>query len=328
MVNIFSKLQIPLFFRHPIISGVGAIISGIACSFISDYSISKVWESTHVDYLVVKLIAVLLACPWVYVLLGALLVILNCYASHESTKALEKENEDLNSDLSDKTIKLSNAEAELKNLNSQKNGYQENIQELNDQIYGLQNRLAVGWLKHVFKTKGFGTNERVSIYFELNNEFTLLARYSLNPTYNQIHRQKFPVNQGVISKAWAEGHWIEDRCPVHNLGNSNYKQYMAKKYCFNQRDIDKFAMKSCWYVAVAISKADDNVGVIVFESIVQNRITTTDVEELISYCKSEQSHLVQFIEESIALDNAKRMESANIARNTDQDILSLMNGGF
>lgn len=321
-------MRIPLFFRHPIFAGAGAIISSIACSFISDYSISKVWETTHVEFLVVKVIAVLLASPWTYVLLGALLIVLNCYISYESTKALEKENEDLKGDLSDQTIKLSNTEAQVRNLNSQKNGYQENIQELNDQIYKLQNRLAVGWLKHVFKNKGFGTNERVSIYFELNNEFTLLARYSQNPTYNQIHRQKFPVNQGVISKAWAEGQWIEDKCPVHNLGNSSYKQYMARKYFFNQRDIDRFAMKSCWYVAVAISKADDNVGVIVFESIVQNRITTTDVEDLIRYCKSEQSHLVQFIEESIALDNAKRMESPNIARNTDQDILSLMRGGL
>lgn len=319
-------MKVPLLFRHPIFSGIGALISSISCSFISDYSISKVWESSHIDYLVVKVTAIILTCPWTWVLFGGLLVILNCYASNESTKALEQENEDLKNDLNDKRIKLLNKNTEVTNLNNQKNGYQENIQELNEKIYVLQNRLAIGWLKHVFKNKSFGTNERVSIYFELNNEFTLLARYSLNPTYNQIHRQKFPVNQGVISKAWAEGHWIENGCPVHSLSNYDYKQYMAKKYSFSLKEIEKFAMKSCWYVAVAISKADDNIGVIVFESILQNRMNDTDVGHLISYCKSEQSHLVQFIEESIALENAKRMESPNIARNTDQDILDSLQG--
>ncbi|MFW2011372.1 hypothetical protein [Acinetobacter bereziniae] len=321
-MNIFSK--VPLIFRHPIFSGSGAVISSIACSFISDYNLKKVWESTHVDNLPPKILAVLLTCPWFYVFIGALLIFLNCLASNESTKALESENKDLKEELSDKSIKLSNLEYEVKSLNSQKNGYQEDIQDLNEKINELQNRLAVGWLKHVFSHNRFGTNERVSIYFELNNEFTLLARYSKNPIYNQKHRLKFPVNQGVISKAWAEGHWVEDKCPAHNPVNSLYKQYMAKTYSFNQRDIEKFAMKSCWYVAVAISKAGDNIGVIVFESIVQNKINSTEVEELISYCQSEQSHLIQFIEESIAIDYAKRMESANIAVNTDKDILSLL----
>lgn len=320
--------KVPLFFRHPIFTAIGALVPGIACSFISDYSITQVWETTHVNFLIVKFFAILLACPWTYVVLSAILIILNCYASYESTKALEKENQNLKVNLNDKILEVSNLESDNKRLNSQKNAYQENIEQLNSEISELQNRISTGWLKNVFKNNDFSTSERITIYFELNNEFNLLSRYSSNPSYNNKHRQKFPVNQGVISRAWREGQWVEDKCPVHNPKNMAYKQYMSKTYSFSPKDIENFAMKSCWYVAVAISKADDNIGVIVFESTVQNRLNHTDVCRLIDYCNSEKTHLIQFIEESKALDTAKHMESTNIPRDTDQDILSSMNGGF
>src|SRR5690606_23419158 len=110
----------------------------------------------------------------------------------------------------------------LKGLGAAVNGYQENIQALNIQIYDLQNRLAVGWLKTAFKQHKMNSNERVTIYFELNGEFSLLARYSSNPMHKVVHRQKFPLNEGVISQAWSHGKCIENTCPSHKSDAIKY----------------------------------------------------------------------------------------------------------
>lgn len=298
---------------HPVFTVAGVIAIGVGGAYVSNYDCSAEWLKVNN---VSTFIVFCLTNSYLWILIGAIIYFSSEYIRYEKTKEIETQNNTLK-----ESVK------KLKGLGAAVNGYQENIQALNIQIYDLQNRLAVGWLKTAFKQHKMNSNERVTIYFELNGEFSLLARYSSNPMHKVVHRQKFPLNEGVISQAWSHGKCIENTCPSHKSDAIKYRDYLSKKYSFLPETIDSFQMKSCWYVAIAISKADDNIGVIVFESTEPDILNETELDELISYCKSEQSHLAQFIDESEALENAKRIESAKISGNTDNDFLSSLSRG-
>jgi len=296
---------------HPSFTVAGVIFIGLGGAFVGSYKGAVEWAKV-VD--VATFIAFILTNAYIGLFFGGLIYLSSEYIRYEKTRKIEKENVKLKQDIS-----------ELNDISLVVNGYQENIQNLNNQIYKLQNDLAIGWLKHVFKLFRMNSTERVSIYFEQNEVFSLLARYSANPHYKKAHRQKFPLNEGVISQAWSYGEKVEKNCPKYEDDMDGYCDYMVSTYRFNIADLKRFYMKSCWYVAIAISKADDNLGVIVFESTDQNILNDTEIAGLISYCKENQSYLAQFIEESKALEVAKRMESAN--SNTDDDFLSSLGGG-
>ncbi|MFP3416232.1 hypothetical protein SB773_32855, partial [Bacillus sp. SIMBA_074] len=86
------------------------------------------------------------------------------------------------------------------------------------------------------------------IYYEHDEEFYLLERYSKNPTYAKVHRQKFPLNQGVISKAWEHESHIESGCP-HSNSYEEYVKYLDEHYEYKKEKIDTLTMKSCRYYA-------------------------------------------------------------------------------
>lgn len=318
---------------HPNYLFLAGFLITVGVFLLGGYDFSESWKEVIT---IVTFIAFILACPVLYLILGLVLGLLSGVGQHEKYKKIEEDNANLKKDLveknksiSEKDAQINNSEVKINELNNSINAYQENIQSLNSQIHNLQNKIAVGWLKQAFKQHRMNSTERVTIYFEQKGQFSLLARYSTNPNYKTPNRQKFPINEGVISKAWAHGEKIENQCPVFETCDpTQYYDYMSKVYQFSMDDLKKFSMKSCWYVAVAITKTDDNIGVILFESIQKDILNDTEIKALISYCKEHESHLVHFIEESKALEVAKRMDVAGASNNTDNEILdSLGNGG-
>lgn len=299
---------------HPIFTVVGVVSLGLGGAFVGNYKGAVEWAKV-VD--AATFIAFILTNAYIGLTFGSILYLVSEWIRFGKTKKIGEKNDELNSQLS-----------VLNDLNSTVNGYQEQIQTLNTQIYKLQNDLAVGWLKNVVDLFEMKSTERVSIYFEKNEVFNLLARFSANPNYKKAHRQKFPLNEGVISQAWCSGKKVENSCPRYEDNQAGYCDYMIATYKFKIEDIQSFRMKSCWYVAIAISKAADNIGVIVFESTVQNKLNDVEVEKLINYCNLQQSHLADFIEESKALEVAKRMQSASTTGDTDDDILNSLGGGI
>lgn len=312
-------------FSHPIITALGTIFFSLGCAFIGSYKTATEWESVGSA---ATFIAFVLTWPIAGLVVGGLLYFLNELGRHSKVQKIEKSNTDHKEEINKLNLDL---DQEKRNLNFEKqkiNNYQESMQRQNEQILELQKRLAESWLKQAFKQHDMNSCERVSIYFELNKEFTILARHSSNPNYKEIHNQKFGLNDGVISQAWSHGEWVENNCPEYiEVDPKNYVTYMTSCYKYSEEKVQRFLMKSCWYVAVAISSADDNVGVIVFESTKQNFLNEEQMRALINYCKQYQSHLVKFIEESKALEIAKQMEQANRGGETDQDVLKLLGQG-
>ena len=310
---------------HPLLTALGTIFFSLGCAFVGSYKTATEWEKVT-D--VATFIAFLLTWPIAGLIVGALLYVLNEVGRHSKVQETEEKNNKLEGDIRDINQKYEDAQQKLSLEKGKVNNYQENIANLNEQILELQRRLAESWLKQAFKQHGMNSSERVSIYFELNKEFTILARHSANPNYKEVHNQKFALNDGVISQAWSHGECIEENCPIYDQGNpQKYLAYMSSKYGYSEEKIQRFLMKSCWYVAIAINSADDNVGVIVFESVNQNILSSEQIRELISYCRQYQSHLVKFIEESKALEVAKQMDFASRENTTDRDILNLLQQG-
>jgi hypothetical protein len=188
------------------------------------------------------------------------------------------------------------------------NATQEELQSSNSKILVLHEELVTTWLKSLFKHFNFNNNARITIYYEHDEEFYLLARYSKNPTYAKVHRQKFPLNQGVISKAWENETHIEDSCPISS-NYEDYCNYLQQIYGYERDKIDSLTMKSCRYYARAIVDADDNIGVIVFESTTGAFLSKSVLTDIESYCITHQSQLSKFVRDSLSFDreiNIKR----------------------
>ena len=304
---------------HPIFTVFGVISLGLGGAFVSSYSFEVSWGK--VDS-IATFIAFLLTNSYIWLIVGTLVYFSSEYIRYEETKEIHEKNALLDKKIEAGETALTDEKNKVSSLNKMINSNQENIQFLNNQIYDLQNKLAISWLKQAFKQHDINSTERASIYFELNKEFSLLARYSPNPELNEVHRQKFPLNQGVISYAWRHGSCIESECPKFENNLDEYYAYMHKKYNFSLAELKVFTMKSCSYVAVAICNVDDNIGVVVFESTNHDKLDLTKLNQLKDYCKSYESHLAAFIQESKALEVAKRMGSARTMSDPENDMLS------
>jgi len=197
-------------------------------------------------------------------------------------------------------------------LNNEVNGYQETIESLKSSLRLLHTELVTTHLKAAYKSLGLTTHERVSIYYEHGRDFYLLARHSKNPVYAESHRQKFALNQGVIGQAWQHQQHIERHCPAFQK-EAEYLEYMDKTYGFKRAQVLGFAMKSCRYVAVAISDADSHTGVIVFESTNEEFLNAAEkcIEtHILAYCSEYQGIHSKFLRDGLELNREAHIKTA------------------
>lgn len=200
----------------------------------------------------------------------------------------------------------------IPDLNNEINGYQETIESLKSSLRLLHTELVTTHLKAAYKSLGLTTHERVSIYYEHGSDFYLLARHSKNPVYAKSHRQKFALNQGVIGQAWQHQQHVERHCPGF-INRAEYLVYMEKTYGFKDTQTLGFAMKSCRYVAIAISDADSHTGVIVFESTNEGflNVSAKCIETaIVAYCSEYQGIHSKFLRDGLELNREAHIKSA------------------
>lgn len=130
------------------------------------------------------------------------------------------------------------------------------------------------------KKAGYASNERVSLYREEEDGFTLLARYSARPAFAQsLGRFSLPCTEGVIGQAWDLGSAAETELPHPGNGelpNQEWVNAQQERCGVAQSVANGFAMRSQAYVAFRIASDDPKgQGVIVFEST----LSSTDLLE-------------------------------------------------
>lgn len=164
--------------------------------------------------------------------------------------------------LEDKNI----AEKELKDLTVKYNDLSEASRREEGNLRKLHESLVESWLQNIDMKIGMNNLERVSIYFSNKNGFHILGRYSKNPKLEKIHTQKFPLDKGVLSRAWEQDECTEFSCPIHEDDNEGYINHIHEEYGYERDKIFNFTMRSCDYIGISIKDRGKNIGVIIFES--------------------------------------------------------------
>ena len=292
-------------------AAIGTVLLTVGGAYAGSYTFSTNWQSTTGFWSSLWLIVY---NPNSALFSGGLLFLFGATGTYKDQDRQNK-----------KMLELNAENEELGNTKSALNSAQEELQESKSKIIGLHGELVQTWLKGMSKFLELDSNSRVTIYYEHDEEFFLLERYSKNPTYAKVHRQKFPLNQGVISKAWEHESHVESQCP-HSNSYEEYAKYLVENYEYKREKIDALTMKSCRYYAKAIIDADIHIGVIVFEGTEINFFDNNLENKITDYCRDHQGQLSKFVRDSLLFDkevNIKR-EGKNIS--VEDDLLQLMEG--
>ena len=295
-----------------LLAAIGTVLLSIGSAFAGSFELSQGWVEVNGFW---KSTGFILFNPYTGLGFGALLFLIGAIGTYQDQS---KQNKKMN-DLTSENSKHSETKSAL-------NTVQEEIQETKSQLIEKHNELVTTFLKGVFRQLELDTHARVSLYYEHDEEFYILARYSANPTYSKIHRQKFPLNQGVISKAWQHNCHEEINCPSAIDDFEAYKKYLEDTYQYETGKINALAMNSCRYYAKAIVDADVHIGVIVFESTQTNFLGADLKDQVNSYCENHQGQISKFVRDSLNFDKEVTIKRSGIQLSVEDDLLKTLGG--
>lgn len=173
----------------------------------------------------------------------------------------------------DKSGLLSNNQLlleEKENLDQEKRGLLEDIEALKGDFLFLNENYIESHLKFISDKIGFGKNHRISVYFENDDSFYILGRFSSNPIYKKKHTIKLAINKGALSKTWESGNFCDFNCKSFKNAKKTYLKHQKQHYGFDEDKINKSNMKSCSFIGYTIRDNGTPIGVILFESIEQD----------------------------------------------------------
>ncbi|MCK5718278.1 MAG: hypothetical protein KAH77_12395 [Thiomargarita sp.] len=294
-------------------AAIGSAIVSISASFVGTYDYSQKW--TAVTGLLETLMMFIFN-PYTALICGVIAMIYGGKGTYSDLDNLQKINDDLKKENS-----------KVKDLKEHINSITEASEYQQDQLSFLQRKLVKTWLKGTSRQLNLDTNIRVTIYYYVDKHFYVLARHSLNPKFAEIHRQKFSINDGVISKAWEHKECVDiEECPEYTSNPDGYQKYCHQKYGYTKNKIDTLTMKSCQYIAISINEADNHIGVIIFESDISKKFRTQKVSQIKKYCNDYQSYMVDFIRDGIKYDKSAKIALKRNSHVDQEFILKFKSG--
>lgn len=127
--------------------------------------------------------------------------------------------------------------------------------------------IAIEFQAHLF------SNERVTVFRCDGDCFTLVARRSRRPLFDEsLGRERYPLDAGVLGRAWADGVAEETGLPAPGPeGQPPRRGWLAeqrRRWRVPEAVAEHFVMRSQSYVAFRIEEEERALGAIVFESTV------------------------------------------------------------
>jgi len=110
-------------------------------------------------------------------------------------------------------------------------------------------------------------SDRVSIYYFHDERFVMLARWSTHPTYTRPGRSSYPTGQGAIGDAWDSGSVVTQLPGTR----ARWEQRLESRHNFAPGSTSALAMHCRSIAALRVESNRHAVGVLVFESIDENR---------------------------------------------------------
>lgn len=117
------------------------------------------------------------------------------------------------------------------------------------------------------------SNERINVFRCDGDRFTLVARRSRRPLFDEsLGRERYPLDQGVLGRAWADGAADETGLPAPGPeGQPPRRAWLTaqeRRWRVPEAVAERFVMRSQSYAAFRIEEEERSLGAIVFESTV------------------------------------------------------------
>jgi hypothetical protein len=300
-------------FHSPFIAVFGALTLSVSCAFVSDYNHNNSFNTGTNSG--TEFVTYLLTNSILWIIVGGLLLLVNALANTKKSKQQEA-----------KISQLKKSSTEVPTLKRRIDSLQESNQQLKSRHAEMHQEHVTTWLKGLFNQSGFLYTTRISIYYEYEDSFSLLARYSTDPELKAVHKPRFQKNQGVISKAWREGEHFNE-C-IYNYADDpkSYIEYMCDKYAFSPEQLEEINMKSNAYYGLSLTDAGDNVGVILCESLEVDIFTKAKREMIRDHCSEFQSNLCGFIREGVEFDKVVNLKTSRYNEGANSDIMEELGG--
>lgn len=297
-------------------TATGGFLLSLGCAYVGNYNFTTESEKiTSAD----TLIAFILTSPHFGIILGGLFMALGASSNHLLQGELNTENERLKS----RNLKFEQELSEVPLLKQRISKSQEDGLQLKVENYKLHEKQVETWLKGICKHIELDYESRVSIYYKDGSVFKLLARNSSNPLLKQFSRKDYPLDLGIVSKAWQYGKYEDKEIPEDE---DAYLEYMQKKYQYSEEILYSIRMKSRTMLGLSIVDADDSIGVILFESKIKNAFDRDTIDAMERYCKDFQSYLAGFVRDCKVYEKRARPERTIENAQTHKNILEELGG--
>jgi hypothetical protein len=115
--------------------------------------------------------------------------------------------------------------------------------------------------------------ERVSVFRCDGDRFTLVGRRSRQPQFDlSLGRERYPLEEGVLGRAWADGAAEETGLPSPGPDGQpprrRWVMTQESRWHVPEAVVEQLVMRSQSYAAFRIEKQERSLGAIVFESTV------------------------------------------------------------
>lgn len=117
--------------------------------------------------------------------------------------------------------------------------------------------------------------DRISVYYCHDGVFIMLSRYSLQPLHGHAGRRVYPIDQGVIGKAWIKG---AARKELSADPDTWLRQQVEMGY--DEEQANNLTMRSRSIAAQRIEVDGNAVGVLVLESMLRGRMSPAVLKSL------------------------------------------------
>lgn len=187
-------------------------------------------------------------------------------------------------------------------------------------------------LQHLARKAGHVTDERISLYREEADGFTLVGRLSARPAFQQeLGREVLPFGQGVIGEAWETGKAFEPSLPSAGASSDpptrQWLNAQENRWRIPADVAGAFTLRGQSYAAFRIATPEGPNGVLVFESTYslaeaegaagrRTRMTESELEPLV---KDAGERLAAVLKATHALPRKRIRELLLAKQGRDRD---------
>lgn len=182
---------------------------------------------------------------------------------------------------------------DIKKTNERLKDEQDKFRAVTENVKDLFN----GYLYQLSSLLEFGNerenNERVTLYVhDGDSHFVPFSRYSSNPKFRSVTRDKYPDDEGVISEGWEHDWAFENRIPCRETEKGKWLDFHASKK-MSRNTARKLNMASSLYAVKRISDdLGNSVAVLVVESTARERY---EEEFLKTHMSAQEKYVCELI---------------------------------